>query len=101
MISNLFLWKSICVQSNTRRAYHAGTKQIIGIGCQMWGEWIPQVEDMYRMIYPYWAAHAETGWTDNKRKNYNRFVRSMDYFLTRWIDKNYINSHNIGIKQHQ
>jgi glycoside hydrolase family 20 len=53
------------------------------------------------MIYPYWAAHAETGWTDNKRKNYNRFVRSMDYFLTRWIDKNYINSHNIGIKQHQ
>lgn len=76
-------------------------KQIIGIGCQMWGEWIPQVEDMYRMIYPYWAAHAETGWTDNKRKNYNRFVRSMDYFLTRWIDKNYINSHNIGIKQHQ
>lgn len=43
-------------------------KQIIGIGCQMWGEWIPQVEDMYRMIYPYWAAHAETGWTDNKRK---------------------------------
>jgi hexosaminidase len=67
----------------------------------MWGEWIPQVEDMYRMIYPYWAAHAETGWTDNKRKNYNRFVRSMDYFLTRWIDKNYINSHNIGIKQHQ
>lgn len=76
-------------------------KQIIGIGCQMWGEWIPQVEDMYRMIYPYWVAHAETGWTDNKRKNYNRFVRSMDYFLTRWIDKNYINSHNIGIKQHQ
>lgn len=76
-------------------------KQIIGIGCQMWGEWIPQVEDMYRMIYPYWATHAETGWTDNKRKNYNRFVRSMDYFLTRWIDKNYINSHNIGIKQHQ
>lgn len=76
-------------------------KQIIGIGCQMWGEWIPQVDDMYRMIYPYWAAHAETGWTDNKRKNYNRFVRSMDYFLTRWIDKNYINSHNIGINQHQ
>lgn len=34
-------------------------KQIIGIGCQMWGEWIPQVEDMYRMIYPYWAVHAK------------------------------------------
>ena len=83
------------------KAYHAGTKTDYRYRVSDVGRMDTQVEDMYRMIYPYWAAHAETGWTDNKRKNYNRFVRSMDYFLTRWIDKNYINSHNIGIKQHQ
>ena len=75
-------------------------KQIIGLGCQMWGEWIPQVNDMYKMVYPYWAAHAETGWTNKDRKDYNRFEHSMDYFLTRWIDKKYIDNNNFGIGQH-
>lgn len=75
-------------------------KQIIGLGCQMWGEWIPQVNDMYKMVYPYWAAHAETGWTNKERKDYNRFEHSMDYFLTRWIDKKYIDNNNFWIGQH-
>lgn len=64
--------------------------QIIGMGCQMWGEWIPTEESMYKMIYPYWAAHAETGWTQESRKDYSRFRNALSYFVTRWVDKGYI-----------
>lgn len=65
-------------------------KQIIGLGCQMWGEWIPTAESMYKMVYPYWAAHAETGWTNKDKKDYKRFLQSMDYFLKRWKEKKYL-----------
>lgn len=65
-------------------------KQIIGMGCQMWGEWIPSVKSMYKMVYPYWAAHAETGWTQESRKDYVRFRNALPYFVTRWVGKGYI-----------
>lgn len=69
-------------------------KQIIGMGCQMWGEWIPTVKSMYKMIYPYWAAHAETGWTQENRKDYERFKNALSYFIARWTDKGYISTLN-------
>lgn len=64
--------------------------QIIGMGCQMWGEWIPTVRSMYKMVYPYWAAHAETGWTRKNRKDYTRFRNALPYFVTRWTNKGYL-----------
>lgn len=63
-------------------------KQIIGMGCQMWGEWIPNIESMQKMIFPYWAAHAETGWS--KEKNFERFHQSLSYFQRRWMGLGYI-----------
>lgn len=65
-------------------------KQIIGMGCQMWGEWIPTVRSMYKMVYPYWAAHAETGWTQEGKKDYARFTNALQYFVTRWVAKGYL-----------
>lgn len=67
--------------------------QIIGMGCQMWGEWIPTVKSMYKMVYPYWAAHAETGWTQESKKDYTRFKNALAYFITRWVEKGYISNH--------
>lgn len=64
--------------------------QIIGMGCQMWGEWIPTVRSMYKMVYPYWAAHAETGWTRESKKDYIRFRNALLYFITRWVGKGYV-----------
>lgn len=58
-------------------AYH---HQILGLGTQMWGEWIPTVESMNKLIYPRLAAYAEVGWTKASNKNYERFLKSVDKF---------------------
>ncbi|MGA0846398.1 MAG: family 20 glycosylhydrolase, partial [Luteolibacter sp.] len=59
-------------------------KQIIGIGCQMWGEWIPSVERMEHQVYPRIAAYAEVGWTDRERKDENSFLRRLRPLQDRW-----------------
>lgn len=59
--------------------------KIIGIGCQMWGEWIPTVVKMNEMIYPRIAAYAEVGWTEVANKNYDSFVKALPFFYARWV----------------
>lgn len=58
--------------------------RVLGLGCQMWGEFIPTVESMNRLVYPRIAAYAETGWTRADKKDYTRFLRSLDYFTSKW-----------------
>lgn len=58
--------------------------RVLGLGCQMWGEFIPTVESMNRLVYPRIAAYAETGWTGADKKDYSRFQRSLDYFTGKW-----------------
>jgi hexosaminidase len=63
-------------------------QKILGVGAQMWGEWIPTVERMNYLIYPRIAALAEVGWTGNERKDFDRFVKSLSsYFINNWKDK--------------
>lgn len=62
-------------------------KKVLGIGCQMWGEWIPKVEDMNRQVFPRIAAIAEVGWTKYSNKDYNRFVKSLDFLDRYWKTK--------------
>lgn len=59
-------------------------KRIIGLGCQMWGEWIPTVANMENQVYPRLAAYAEVGWTDLENKNYDSFKKRMKAQLKRW-----------------
>ncbi|WP_178932407.1 beta-N-acetylhexosaminidase [Oceaniferula marina] len=59
-------------------------KRIIGLGCQMWGEWIPTVERMEFQIYPRLAAYAEVGWTQLENKDFDAFKQTMDGQLKRW-----------------
>lgn len=61
--------------------------KVLGLGCQMWGEFIPTVESMNKKIYPRIAAYAETGWTRLENKDYERFLRSLDLYKERWADK--------------
>jgi hexosaminidase len=61
--------------------YHS---QIKGTGCQMWGEWIPTVEDMERQVYPRIAAYAEVGWTPLARKEFAGFEKRMEAQYKRW-----------------
>lgn len=59
-------------------------KNIIGMGCQMWGEFIPTVEDMNRQVYPRIAAYAECGWSGEGLKDYSRFEHSLAWYKKRW-----------------
>lgn len=64
------------------KKYH---KQIIGLGAQMWSEWIPTETDMYKQIFPRLAAYAECGWTKQENKSWERFKTISD---TRWVNEN-------------
>jgi len=59
-------------------------KQILGIGCQMWGEWTPSHKEVEYQTFPRIAAYAETGWTDKENKDYTRFINSLPFFMERW-----------------
>jgi hexosaminidase len=60
--------------------------KILGLGCQMWGEWIPTVEKMNYRIYPRIAAFAETGWSDKNDKKYEKFLTALKegYLMKHW-----------------
>ena len=46
---------------------------LIGCGCQMWGEFIPTANDMYRKVFPRIAACADVDWTLPEKKDYSLF----------------------------
>lgn len=57
-------------------------KQVLGLGAQMWSEWTPTVDDVYRQVFPRLAAYAEVGWTGNENKSWDRFQHNMNtYFM--------------------
>lgn len=58
-------------------------KNIIGIGAQMWGEFIPTVERMNEQLYPRIAALAEVAWSSRK-EGYDNFLSRLDLVKDRW-----------------
>ncbi len=63
------------------KEYHS---QVLGLGCQMWGEWIHTVERMENKVYPRIAAYASVGWEALDRKNYETFKVGLAKQLERW-----------------
>lgn len=61
--------------------------KVLGMGCQMWGEFIPTVEDMQEKIFPRIAAYAECAWTLPSNKDYDNFREALPYFLNRWDEQ--------------
>ena len=59
-------------------------KRVLGMGCQMWGEFIPTVESMQKKVFPRIAAYSEAGWTLPSNKNYKNFRKRLPYLLNRW-----------------
>ena len=63
-------------------------KKVLGLGCQMWGEWIPTVAHMNELIYPRIAAYAEIGWTPAAKKDIVRLKKGLDvYFKKHWAEQ--------------
>lgn len=50
-----------------------GKRNILGVESPIWTEHINNNERLEFMCFPRWFAVAETGWTDNKNKNYKEF----------------------------
>ncbi|REE05875.1 hexosaminidase [Marinoscillum furvescens DSM 4134] len=57
---------------------------ILGLGTQMWSEWIPEVSQMQRQVFPRLAIYAEVGWTQLENKDFDRFSESLESLKTRW-----------------
>lgn len=66
------------------KKYH---NKVIGLGCQMWGEWIPTDGDMHYKVFPRIAAYAEVGWTNKEQKDFNTFKSSLKNLQKRWTAK--------------
>lgn len=62
-------------------------KHVLGLGCQMWTEFVPSVDNMNPKVFPRIAAYAETGWTAPYKKDYNRFLNSLNTNITNHWDK--------------
>lgn len=58
--------------------------KILGVGCQMWGEFIPTVKEMNLKVYPRIAAYAEVGWTRSDQKDFKRFTQSLQKLKAIW-----------------
>lgn len=58
--------------------------KILGLGTQMWSEWIPTVDQMHRQIFPRLAAYAEVGWTSSSKKDYQNFLEALETLKQRW-----------------
>ncbi|THH35617.1 beta-N-acetylhexosaminidase [Neolewinella litorea] len=65
-------------------SYH---DNIIGTGCQMWGEWIPTDGQMHFLVFPRIAAYAEVGWTEKEHKSFEAFKAALPRLQQRWISK--------------
>lgn len=59
-------------------------KKILGLGCQMWGEYTPTLERVYYQTYPRIAAFAESGWTAPEKKSYPDFRKRLKKIEAIW-----------------
>jgi len=59
--------------------------KILGLGCQLWTEWVPSRKKLDRQVFPRLAAYAEVGWTNKNQKDWTRFSQSLEQLKQRWI----------------
>ncbi|HAC72129.1 MULTISPECIES: beta-N-acetylhexosaminidase [unclassified Proteiniphilum] len=65
--------------------------KITGLGCQMWGEYTPDLTRLYYQTFPRIAAYAECGWTKAENKNYDEFRNRVKNTEHRWRKMGYLN----------
>ena len=73
--------------------------KIIGTGCQMWGEYTPNVTRIYYQTFPRLAAYAENGWTKAGDKDYRDFCLRVKNTERRWRKLGYFNQQPSFSKQ--
>lgn len=63
------------------------SSKILGLGCQMWSEWIPTASILEYQVFPRLAAYAEVGWTEDGQKDFARFREALSGLEKIWRDK--------------
>lgn len=66
---------------------------IIGLGCQMWCEFVPDERTLESKTYPRIAAYADTGWHGSEDKNYTRFLADLAHFAQHWENTGIVFDH--------
>ena len=59
---------------------------ILGVSCQLWSEWVPNLERFGWQVFPRFFATAEVAWTDSHKKDYIDFKNRLPHIL-RFLDK--------------
>jgi len=57
---------------------------VIGMGCQMWGEWIPSRERLEYQTFPRLSAYAEAAWSPKAGRNFEDFRNRLERQKKRW-----------------
>ncbi len=73
--------------------------KILGTGCQMWGEFTPNLTRLYFQTFPRLAAYAENGWTKAASKVYQDFCYRVKDTERRWRKMGYFNQQPSFSKQ--
>ncbi len=68
-------------------------KNVIGLGTQMWREWVPTTDRLHTQTFPRLAAFAEVGWTDMPNKEYKNFIVRLKPLVNFWSTERGINYH--------
>ena len=63
--------------------------KVLGMGCQIWGEFTPDAPRLYYWVFPRFAAHGEGGWTKPANKNYADFIRRVAPIERLWLKKGF------------
>lgn len=64
--------------------------KILGLGCQMWGEYTPNIHRLYYQIFPRIAAYAECGWTSYDKRDFSDFKNRFKNLETIWKKKGFL-----------
>lgn len=59
-------------------------KRLLGISAPLWTERYSRKTDLYIQIFPRIAALAEVAWTNEERKNFDRFKFSLEMIKREW-----------------
>lgn len=66
-------------------------QKILGLGCQMWGEFTPTTDRLYYQIFPRIAAYAECGWVNPEKKTaYSNFRTRLSSLEETWKNLGYL-----------
>ena len=57
-----------------------GASSVIGIESPVWTEYIRDFNKLTEMCFPRWLAVADTAWNGNDKKNFNKFLKTVDFF---------------------